>query len=173
MLQFVLLICTCSLKELCTNWSEQKYQNKHTTLTVFNYWIFKFGNISDGDQEENSHIFLVFNRSNVEQIPHRCAYNKYTRRLLIRYTAKNVQVATSLLTSCDNLSQQADLRMRSHGLRQLVHDSLFTTACSRQACCKLSTDLLQVDNPNLLSTGLLQVVSTSCNKSAIGKLQQA
>ena len=128
MLQFLLLICTCSLKELCTNWSEQKYQNKHTTLTVFNYWIFKFGNISDGDQEENSHIFLVFNRSNVEQIPHRCAYNKYKRRLLIRYTAKNVQVATSLLTSCDNLSQQADLRMRSHGLRQLVHDSLFTTS---------------------------------------------
>ena len=31
---------------------------------------------------------------------------------------------------------------------------------------KLSTDLLQVDCPNLLSTVLLQVVSTSCNKFA-------
>ena len=38
------------------------------------------------------------------------------------YTAKNVQVATGLLTSCNNLLQQADIRMRSHGLRQLVDD---------------------------------------------------
>ena len=37
---------------------------------------------------------------------------------------------------------------------------------------KLSTDLLQVDCQNLLSTGLLQVVSTSCNKSANDKLQK-
>ena len=36
--------------------------------------------------------------------------------------AKNVQVVTSLLTSWDNLLQQADIRMRSHGLRQLVDD---------------------------------------------------
>ena len=149
MLQFLLLICTCSLKELCTNWSEQKYQNKHTTLTVFNYWIFKFGNISDSDQEENSHIFLVFNRSNVEQIPHRCAYNKYKRRLLIHYTAKNAQVATSLSTSCNNLSQQADLTMRSHGLRQLVHDK--SVASCQQTCYKLFQQVvtsLQLTNCN-------------------------
>ena len=38
------------------------------------------------------------------------------------YTAKNAPVATSLLTSCNNLSQQADIRMRSHGLRQLDDD---------------------------------------------------
>ena len=54
------------------------------------------------------------------------------------------------------------------------------TACDKksvtsrqQACCKLSTDLLQVDYYNLSSTGLLQVVSTSCSKSANDKLQQA
>ena len=46
------------------------------------------------------------------------------------------------------------------------------TACWRQVCCKLSTDLLQVDCQNLLSTGLLQVVSASCNKSANDKLQK-
>ena len=49
------------------------------------------------------------------------------------------QVATSLLTSCNNLLQQLDIGMRSHDLRQ--------------AYCKLSTDLWQVDCPNLLSTG--------------------
>ena len=37
----------------------------------------------------------------------------------------------------------------------------------------LMTRLLQVDCKNLLSTDLLQVVSTSCNKSANDKLQQA
>ena len=48
--------------------------------------------------------------------------------------------------------QQADIRMRLHGLRQLVNDK--TVANCQQTC-------------------LLQVVSTSCNKSANGKLQQA
>ena len=32
----------------------------------------------------------------------------------------NAQVVTSLLTSCNNLLQQADIRMCSHGLRPLV-----------------------------------------------------
>ena len=57
---------------------------------------------------------------------------------------------------------QADTRIRSQ----------LATACWRQVCCKLSTDLLQIDCQNLLSTGLLQVGSTSCNKSANNKLQQ-
>ena len=43
---------------------------------------------------------------------------------------------------------------------------------SGQVVCKLSTDLFQVDCESLLSTGLLQVVSTSCNKSANDKLQK-
>ena len=46
-------------------------------------------------------------------------------------------------------------------------DSLMTTSLL------MSTDLLQVDCLNLLSAGLLQFVSTSYNKSATDKLQQA
>ena len=42
-----------------------------------------------------------------------------------------------------------------------------------ELCCKLSTDFLLFDCQNVLSTGLLQVVSTSCNKSANDKLLQA
>ena len=63
-------------------------------------------------------------------------------------------------------------------LRQLVTTSRYqdafswlATACWRQVCCKLLADLLQVDCQNLLSTGLLHVVSTSCNKSENDKLQ--
>ena len=41
------------------------------------------------------------------------------------------------------------------------------------ACASLFTDLFQVDCQNLLSTGLLHVVLTSCNKSADNKSQQA
>ena len=48
-----------------------------------------------------------------------------------------------------------------------------SSAIPGQVCCNLSTDLLQVDYQNLSFTGLLQVVSTSCNKSANDKLQQA
>ena len=55
-----------------------------------------------------------------------------------------------------------------------------TSGCVPIACDGLVTtnlllsDLLQVDCQNLLSTGLLlQVISTSCNKSANDKLHQA
>ena len=72
-------------------------------------------------------------------------------KLLKLSTAKNAQVAKSPLTSCNNLLQQADIRMRSHGLRQFVDVK----------SCKLSTDLMHVHCPNVISTGLVQVVSTS------------
>ena len=52
-----------------------------------------------------------------------------------KYTAKNLQVATTLLTSCNNLLQQADIRMCSHCSRQLV-DNKSVGSCP-QACCKL------------------------------------
>ena len=52
------------------------------------------------------------------------------------YTAKNVKAATSLLTSCDNLLRQADIRMRLHG--------------------KLTTSLLQVVNRLVASCYLKQ-----------------
>ena len=64
------------------------------------------------------------------------------------HNKKKAQVATSLLTSCNNLLQQADIRMRSHGLRQLVDVKSFASCqqtflkfiveiCYSQACCKL------------------------------------
>ena len=62
------------------------------------------------------------------------------------------------------LFEQTDMRMRLHGLRQLVND---------KSVASLSIDLLQVDCLNLLSTGLLQVVFTSWNKSANGKSRQS
>ena len=62
--------------------------------------------------------------------------------------------------------QQADIKMRLHGLRQIVDYK------SVAGCLHLS----QVDYQNLLSTGLLQVVSTccksmtSCNEPDFNKL---
>ena len=44
--------------------------------------------------------------------------------LSMYYSAKNAQVATSLLTSCNNLLQQGDIRMRSYGLRRLATTGL-------------------------------------------------
>ena len=58
-------------------------------------------------------------------------YDSATSQNNIPYTAKNAQVATSLLTSCDNLLQQADITMRSHGLRQLVDDLLVPSVLSK------------------------------------------
>ena len=75
------------------------------------------------------------------------------------YRAKNARVVTNLLTSCNNLLQQADIRMRSHGLRQLVDNKSF--ASCQQTCGKL-----------IISTGLLQLVlqMTSCNKPDFNRL---
>ena len=59
--------------------------------------------------------------------------------------------------------QQADICMRSHVLRHLVEDK--SVASCQQTCRKSIASKL------VTSTGLLQVVSTSCNKSANGELQ--
>ena len=69
---------------------------------------------------------------------------------------QRTQPKSRKLTSRKRLCQPADIRMHSHPLRQLADENL-----------------LQVDCQNLLSTGLLQVVLTSCNKFANDKLQQA
>ena len=53
---------------------------------------------------------------------------------------KNTQVATSLLTSCNNLLQQADIRMRLHGLWQLIDDK--SVASCQPICCKLIVKLV-------------------------------
>ena len=69
--------------------------------------------------------------------------------ILATHEAKNAQVVTSPQTCC----QQADInKMRSNACDSLLKTSLL----------QLSTDLMQVDCQNLTSTGLLQIVSTSC-----------
>ena len=80
------------------------------------------------------------------------------------YTAKNGRHCNKFVDILQQTCyQQADIRMRSHGLRQLVDDK--SVASCEQTCASCCQ--------NLLSTGLLQVVSTRCNKSANDKLQQA
>ena len=66
------------------------------------------------------------------------------------HAAKNTQVTTNLLTSCNNSLQQTNNRMRSHGLRQPV-DHKFVAGCPK--------GWLQVDCQNLSSTGLLQIAA--------------
>ena len=72
---------------------------------------------------------------------------------LINYTQPKVE--TSLLISCNNSKlPQTVIRMRSHGVSQLVDDKPV----------QVVTDLLQVDCPNLVSQAyykLLQRVTTS------------
>ena len=62
-----------------------------------------------------------------------------------------------------------------HILQQLVttgqYQHAFTwlvIACWWEVCYKFSADLLQVDCRNFLSTGMLQVVSATCNNQAWG-----
>ena len=81
---------------------------------------------------------------------------------------KSVDILQQLVTT-SNLLQQADVRMRSHDLPQLVTASLLkvvnrlvASLLFQQVCCKL-----------IIFTGLLQIVSTGCNKPANDKLQQA
>ena len=74
-------------------------------------------------------------RKRVINIPHKTKIDSCA--------AKNGQVVTSLLTSCNNLLQ-ADIRMRSHGLRQLLDDK------SVASCQQVATSLS---------------ISSNCNKS--------
>ena len=85
------------------------------------------------------------------------------RFLRVYYTAKTHKLKkTNLLTFCNNLLQQAEIQMRSHGLRQLVDEKsvascqqtcckLIVQTCYQQACCKLFKQVvtsLQVTNRN-------------------------
>ena len=72
----------------------------------------------------------------------------------------------NLLTSANNLLQQADIRMCSHGLPQLFDDKSF--ASCQQTCSKLVFNTCFQN-----SAGLLQVLSASCNSSANHNLEQA
>ena len=85
------------------------------------------------------------------------------------YTAKNPPVATSLLTSCSNLSQQAHIRMRSYGLRQLVDDK--SVASCQQACCKLILKTFYLQACYMLFQQVATSLQmTSCNKPNFNKL---
>ena len=87
------------------------------------------------------------------------------------YTAKNAQVSVRLVTSRNNLLQQADIRIRSHGFRQLVYDKsvascqqtcckLIVKTCYPQACCKLFQQVLA----NLQMTSYNKLVKTDSLK---------
>ena len=70
-------------------------------------------------------------------------------------TPKLQQVCWHLVTTCYNM--QTHIRMRSYGMRQLAYVNKFLNrlvAICQQTCCKL-----------IISTGLLELVSTSYNKS--------
>ena len=78
-------------------------------------------------------------------------------------------VATSLLTSCSNLSQQAHIRMRSYGLRQLVDDK--PVASGQQACCKLILKTFYLQACYMLFQQVATSLQmTSCNKPNFNKL---
>ena len=68
--------------------------------------------------------------------------------LVLLHSLKRANYNTSLLTSCNRLDEQADIKMRSYGFWQLVDDKsvsrcqqtfskLIVKACYPQACCKL------------------------------------
>ena len=69
--------------------------------------------------------------------------------LVLEYTAKNPQVATSLFTSCDNLLQVYNKPIS--GCVCMACDNKSVASC-QQTCCKFLTDLLQVHYFNRLVT---------------------
>ena len=89
--------------------------------------------------------------------------------MIVAYAAKNAQNATSLLTFCNNLLQQADIRMCLHGLRQLVDDK--SVASCQQTCCKL---IVKTCYPQACCKLFQQVVTslqmTSYNKPDFNRL---
>ena len=83
--------------------------------------------------------------------------------------SQNVQVVTGLLTSCNNLLQQADIRMRSHGLRQLVDDK--SVANCQQTCCKLIVQTCyQQARCKLFQQVVTSLQMTNCNKLDFNRL---
>ena len=85
-----------------------------------------------------------------------CIHSQKTRNLQI--------LIISLLTSCSRLDQQAQIKMRSHGLGQLVEDK-YVVSC-QQTCCKL---IVKTCYPQ----ASCKLFLTSCNKYANDKLQLA
>ena len=80
--------------------------------------------------------------------------------------AKNTQLATSMLTSCNRLVINKPISGYVRMACNSFVDNKSVASC--QQTCKLILNC-----QNFLFTGLLQVVLISCNKSGNGKLQQA
>ena len=77
------------------------------------------------------------------------------------YKTKNAATSHSVDILQRTCYQQADIRTRSHGLRQLLEHK--SVANCQKTCCKFGCQ-------NVLATGLLQVVSTSCNQPDFNRL---
>ena len=77
------------------------------------------------------------------------------------------QVATSLFTCGNRLVQQADIRMRSYGLRQLVDDK--SVGSCQQTFCKLIVKTCYPQAPASCSTSCSLEI-TSCNKPDFNRL---
>ena len=115
-------------------------------------------------KRERQRIVYIYN---MHKVVYKVGYIIYVNNTLplalaVHEISRHFWAAYSLFTSHNTL---VTTRQSSNAFAWLV------TACSRYASRNLLTDLLQVDCQNLLSTGLLQVLSTSCDKSA--KFQQS
>ena len=99
-------------------------------------WHDKMIIITSGRDRQFRHVLNLANGVITWRVfsPSRMSAHLTELKLFYDYTAKNAQVVTSLLTSCNNLFQQADIKMRSHGLRQLVDNK--SVESSQRTCSK-------------------------------------
>ena len=80
-----------------------------------------------------------------------------------------------MLTSCNNLLQKADIRMRSHGCENvgLLTTSLLQVDCHKKACQGVSTSCNKPDFNNLMKlTSLLQLIDKLQKAGKTDNLQQ-
>ena len=88
--------------------------------------------------------------------------------LATNYTARNVQVAASLLQACCKLRSSSRYQDAFASLAPGLDDNKSAASC-QQACCKLRTaDLLQIANGRLAASCKLQ---TCCKLRTAGLLQ--
>ena len=91
-------------------------------------------------------------------------------------SSKNVKYDLAISATPSWIAVHRSARTKTRKLPQVywhLATDLLSTSRYQDAFAWLLTDLLQVDWQNLLSIGLLQVVSTSSNKFANDKLEQA
>ena len=108
-----------------------------------------------------AYIIVTLNNMGINKVELISGRQSTTRIASKNITQLNPQVLTSRLTSCNNSLRQTDMRMRLHGLGQLVDDK--SVASCQLTCCKL------IVKTCYSHAGLLQVILSGCNKSAKGK----